>query len=93
MRTAIAVASTLPRMTDAEAADHSEPVIVATFVDAGEAEVAQAKLRAFGIESVIVDHAEGGVLPAIEAEPGVGIEVRAADAADAAQILEAPAEG
>ena len=41
-------------------AEHAEPVVVAGFGDIGEAEVAQAKLRAYGIESVLVDHVEGG---------------------------------
>ena len=93
MRIVVVIASTLPRMTDAEAAEHPDPVLVATYVDLGEAEVAQAKLRAYGIEAFIVDRAEGGVLPAIELEPGVGIEVKAGDAADAAQILQVPPEG
>ena len=50
-------------MSDPPPVDHSEPVVVATYVDLGEAEVAQAKLRAFGIEAVILDQAEGGVIP------------------------------
>ncbi len=71
-------------MSDA-GADHREPVIVATFLDAGEAEVAQAKLRAFGIEAMVVDQAE--MIPTVEAAGGVGVEVRAADADDALAIL------
>jgi hypothetical protein len=71
-------------MSDA-GADHREPVIVATFLDAGEAEVAQAKLRAFGIEAFVIDQAE--MIPTLEASGGVGVEVRAADADDAVAIL------
>ena len=71
-------------MSDA-GADHREPVIVATFPDAGEAEVAQAKLRAFGIEAIVTDQAE--MIPTVEAAGGVGVEVRAADADDAIAIL------
>jgi hypothetical protein len=79
-------------MTDAPG-DHREPVIVANFGDAGEAEIAQAKLRAFGIESVLVDQAEGGAIRAVEVPGGVGVEVRAADADDALAILSDEAGG
>ena len=71
-------------MSDA-GADHREPVNVATFPDAGEAEIAQAKLRAFGIEAIVTDQAE--MIPTLEASGGVGVEVRAADADDALAIL------
>lgn len=64
--------------------------MVAAFADLGEADIAQAKLRAYGIEAVLVDHAEGGALAAGDGAR-VGIEVRAADAADAVAILQ-PAE-
>ena len=43
---------------------------MATYVDLGEAEVTQAKLRAFGIEAVILDQAEGGVIPTRRAPGG-----------------------
>ena len=46
--------------------DHREPVIVATFIDIGEAEIAMAKLRAFGIESAVLNQAEGGTIPTVE---------------------------
>ena len=77
----------------AEGEDHREPVAVASFATEGEAEVAQAKLRAFGIEAALVDQIEGGVVQ-VEGEPGVVVEVPAADAQDAMQILtdEGPAE-
>ena len=65
---------------------HSEPVAVASFATEGEAEVAQAKLRAFGIEAAIDDQIEGGTI-LIEGEPGVIVQVRSSDADDARQIL------
>ena len=55
--------------------DHREPVIVATYVDIGEAEIAQAKLRAFGIESAVLNQAEGGTIPTVELPLGIAIEV------------------
>jgi hypothetical protein len=69
-----------------DADEHAEPVPVASYETVGEAEVAQAKLRAYGIESVIDDPIEGGTLP-VEGEPGVIVTVRAVDADDARRIL------
>lgn len=66
--------------------DHAEPVAVAAFATEGEAEVAQAKLRAFGIESALDDQVEGGTLD-VQGEAAVIVEVRAADAEDAQRIL------
>jgi len=76
-------------VTDSPAADedHRAPVVVATYVDRGEAEIAQAKLRAFGIESAILDQAEGGTIPTVELPVGIGVEVKATDADDAFRIL------
>ena len=71
-------------MSDEE--EHAEPVAVASFETTGEAEVAQAKLRAFGIEAAIDDQIEGGTLP-VEGESGVIVTVRAPDADDARRIL------
>jgi len=65
---------------------HPEPVIVATYQSVGEAEVAQAKLRAFGVESAIDDDDGGGVIP-VDLDPGIQLEVRAVDAEAAAEIL------
>ena len=80
-------------MTDVE--DHAEPVEVGYFSSIGEAEVAQAKLRAFGIESALSDEVEGGTL-ATEGEVGVALLVRHADADAAKDVLteteELPAE-
>ena len=67
--------------------DHREPVIVATFVDIGEAEIAMAKLRAFGIESAVLNQAEGGTIPTVELPLGIAVEVKSADADDAFRIL------
>jgi len=64
---------------------HPEPVTVGAFRSVGEAEIVQAKLRAFSIESVIVDNEEGGTVP-VEGET-IQLEVRAADADAARQIL------
>ena len=74
-------------MDDADGNEHSEPVAVASYATEGEqAEVAQAKLRAFGIESALDDQIEGGTI-AVEGEPGVIVQVRAVDATDAERIL------
>lgn len=66
--------------------EESEPEAVASYATEGEAEVAQAKLRAFGVDSALDDQVEGGSVP-VEGEPGVIVEVRAEDAADAIEIL------
>jgi hypothetical protein len=76
-------------MDDAGQAEHGEPVVVASFATEGEAEVVRAKLAAFGIEAVVDDHAEGGVLP-VESEAGVAVAVKAQDAEDARRILAEP---
>ena len=66
---------------------HPEPVVVAVFGSVGEAEVAQAKLRSFGVESSIVDNDGGGVIP-VDGDGGIALEVRAADAGTATEILD-----
>ena len=73
-------------MTSADPDDHSEPIAVASFATAGEAEVAKAKLSAYGIEAALDDQIEGGTV-VVDGEPGVIIEVKAADAEDARRIL------
>lgn len=65
---------------------HPEPVAVASFATEGEAEVAVAKLRAFGIEAALDDQVEGGLV-VVEGEPGVIVQVPAPDAADAQRLL------
>lgn len=72
-------------MSSADQDPHAEPVAVASFATEGEAEVAQAKLRAFGIEAAIVDQVEGGAI-AVEGE-AVVVKVPAADEHDALRIL------
>jgi hypothetical protein len=66
--------------------DHSEPIAVASYATAGEAEVAKAKLGAFGIEAALDDQIEGGTI-VVDGEPGVIVEVKAADADDARRVL------
>jgi len=73
-------------MTADEPAAHAEPTTVASYATLGEAEVAQAKLHAYGIEAFLDDQIEGGSVP-IEGEPGVIVLVRAGDATDAVAIL------
>jgi hypothetical protein len=78
--------STLRRVGSADRDEHSEPIAVASFATEGEAEVAQAKLRAYGIEAALDDQIEGGTI-VVEGEPGVIVQVRADDAEDARRIL------
>lgn len=73
-------------MTDDASEQHPEPVVVATYLDRGEAEVTRAHLTANGIEAVIVDEVEGGMLP-VEGEAGVLVLVPAQDAAAARVVL------
>jgi hypothetical protein len=73
-------------MSSADPVDHSEPIGVASFATAGEAEVAKAKLGAFGIDAALDDQIEGGAI-VVEGEPGVIVAVKAADADDARRIL------
>jgi hypothetical protein len=65
---------------------HAEPIAIASYGTTGEAEVAQAKLRAYGIEAALDDQIEGGTV-VVEGEPGVIVAVPAADADDARRIL------
>jgi hypothetical protein len=73
-------------MSTTDRDDHSEPVAIASYATYGEAEVAQAKLRGYGIEAALDDQIEGGTV-VVEGEPGVIVEVPAADAEDARRIL------
>jgi hypothetical protein len=66
---------------------HTEPVAVASYATEREAEVAQAKLRAFGIDAVIEDQIEGGTV-LIEGESGVIVRVPGRDGDDARRILD-----
>ncbi len=65
---------------------HPEPVIVAVFPTVGEAEIAQAKLRSFGIVAEIADNDGGGTLP-VEGDGVVELEVAARDGDNAKEIL------
>lgn len=65
---------------------HREPVVVASFLDRGEAEVSLAHLRSDGIEGFIVDEVEGGMLP-VDGEDGVRVLVDADDAERAIALL------
>lgn len=69
-----------------ETDEHAEPIAIASFATAGEAEVARAKLRGYGIDTALDDQIEGGTI-VVEGEPGIIVEVRAADAEDARRIL------
>lgn len=73
-------------MSNTDTDDHSEPIAVASFATAGEAEVAKAKLGAYGIEAALDDQIEGGTV-VVDGEPGVIVEVKAADAEDARRLL------
>lgn len=78
-------------MTDPDVIDEmgsdDEPVVVAVFASTGEAEVAQAKLRAAGVVSVVHDQVEGGTVP-VDGESGVRLVVAAGDADSATAALE-----
>jgi hypothetical protein len=71
--------------------EHSEPIPVGSFATVGEADVAQAKLRAYGIEAALDDVIEGGTIP-VDGESRVVVAVPAADADDARRILNEDAE-
>jgi len=73
-------------MTDESPDQHAEPVVVASHPDRGEAEVTKAHLAANGIEAIIVDEIEGGMLP-VEGESSVTVLVHAQDAESAKQVL------
>jgi hypothetical protein len=73
-------------MTEDPSVQHPEPVVVATHLDRGEAEVTRAHLSAVGIEAYIVDEVEGGLLP-VDGESGVTVLVQARDAERARQVL------
>ena len=72
---------------DTENEGHEAPIAVASFGTRGEAEVAEAKLRAYGIEASFDDDIEGGAIP-VEGELVVSVLVRPGDVADAQRILE-----
>jgi hypothetical protein len=65
---------------------HPEPAIVATFSHRGEAEVVAAKLLGAGLGAVIVDQAEGGMVP-VEGDAGVIVAVPAPEEEQARAVL------
>ena len=67
----------------------SDLVIVRTFLNRFEADVAKSALDAAGIESVIRADDAGGMRPAMSMGSAVELVVRAEDASRAAQLLEA----
>ena len=73
-------------MTDDATDPHPEPVVVATYLDLGEAEVTKAHLSSEGIEAFIIDDVQGGTLP-VDGEAGVAVLVQAHDAERARQIV------
>jgi hypothetical protein len=66
----------------------SELVIVRTFHDRIEADLAQSALEAAGIESMIRGDDAGGTQPGLWASEGVDVLVREEDATAAREILE-----
>lgn len=62
-------------------------VVVRTFSDRIEAELAQAALGAAGIESMVRSDDAGGMQPALTSSNGAAVLVRAEDAAEAEDVL------
>lgn len=68
---------------------HSDLVIVQTFLNRFEADLAKSALDAAGIDSMIRADDAGGMRPAMLMGSAVELVVRAEDASRAVQILEA----
>ena len=68
-----------------------ELVVVRTFLDRLEAELAQGALEAAGIESMVRSDDAGGMRPAMTFSNGAELLVRAEDAREAADVLSLPA--
>jgi hypothetical protein len=66
---------------------NDELVVIGTFSDRIEAELAASALEAAGIDSMIRDDDAGGMQPAMGFSSGVTVLVRAADATAAGEIL------
>ncbi len=66
----------------------SELVVVRTFNDRIEAELAQSALEAAGIESMVRGDDAGGTQPGLWASEGVAVLVRDEDAIAAREILD-----
>lgn len=67
-------------------------VVIRTFNNEIEAEMAMSALEAAGIESVMLRDDCGGVQPAMGLTAGVRVEVSDDDADAAIEVLDAPAE-
>lgn len=65
----------------------SDLVVVRTFSDRIEAEIARSALEAAGIESMLRTDDAGGLRPHMSLANGVGVVVRAEDASAAAEVL------
>ena len=61
---------------------------VGTYNSLTEANLIKAKLEAFGIEAVVEADAASSTIPTFEQTEGVKVLVRAADLADAYEVLE-----
>ena len=68
---------------------HSDLVIVRTFLNRFEADVAKSALDAAGIDAIIRADDAGGMRPAMSMGSAVELVVRVEDASRAVQILEA----
>lgn len=79
-------APAVPAAPDPEVSADTAAVVVATFPTAGEAEVAQAKLRGAGVESFLDDQVEGGTV-LVDGESGVHLVVHPADRVMASTLL------
>jgi hypothetical protein len=66
----------------------TELVVVRTFNDRIEAELAQSALEAAGIESMVRGDDAGGVQPGLWTGEGVDVLVREEDATNAREILD-----
>jgi len=66
-------------------------VVIRTFNNEIEAEMAMSALEAAGIESVMLRDDCGGVQPAMGLTAGVRVEVSDSDADAAIEVLDAPA--
>ncbi len=67
-------------------------VVVATFGDRQEAELAKGALAAAGIDAVVRSDDSGGMRPAMTFSNGAQLIVRAVDAEPARDILDIPAK-
>jgi hypothetical protein len=65
------------------------PVVLCSFVTPFEASIAQASLRAAGIESVVRSDDAGGTNPSVAFSQGTELLVRSKDAAQAREVLAA----